>query len=135
MILMVTALFPLRGQEAVPVTGCAGAPQAHEVTVDVDQNGKLFYREGEADATSIHVCPGEDVYWTGGQDADALTISFSKPGNDESPADDGQILTSNQHRIRKHIKRRHHKTHYPYSVTLARGGMEYIDDPVIIIGH
>src|SRR5436305_14650736 len=91
MILMVTrgclfffaAVFLAHAQRAPAVSGCNGAPQTHQVTIDVNQDGKLFYREGDNDATTVHVCPGDDVRWTGVQDDDALTLSFSKPGNDE----------------------------------------------------
>ncbi|HZU24575.1 MAG TPA: hypothetical protein VFA04_03585 [Bryobacteraceae bacterium] len=124
-----------RAQDAPAAPGCSGPPKTWQVVVDSDENGKLFYREGENDARTIRVCPADDITWTGGGDDDELTISFAKPGNDESPADDGQMQTSHQHRIHKHIKRQHRKTQYSYTVTLSRGSMEYVDDPLIIIGH
>jgi len=124
-----------RAQETPVVQGCGGPPKTWNVVVDSDENGKLFYRESENDARTLHVCPADDIVWAGGQDDDALTISFAKQGNDQTPADDGQMQTAHQHRIHKHIKRQHRKMQYSYTVTLSRGGMEYVDDPLIIIGH
>jgi len=129
-------MFEAQAQNSVPIQGCSGSPQTWNVTADVDQNGKLFYRDGFGnDAAILHVCPGDDVTWAGKQDGDVITISFVKQGAQDSPADDGALTTENQPRIQKHIKQNHARVRYPYNVTLGRGGTQTVDDPLIIIGQ
>lgn len=125
---------PARAQESAPAPGCEGPPRVWNVSVDVDANGDLVYRDGNGDVRTLHVCPNDEIVWSGAQDDDQLTISFTKPNNDQTPADDGQMQTSNQHIIKKHIKRRHGTGQYSYTMLLTRGGMEYVDDLRIVIG-
>jgi len=118
------------------ITGCTRPAQTLNITVDAGQSTKLTYTDSSGnDQTTMHVCPGDTVVWTGKQHKDLLAISFAKEGGTDTPADDGQINTTGKHRIKKHIKQNHARLKYPYAVTLTRNGTPIADDPLIIIGQ